>query len=84
MNPHGLKNVGERLTDSIRQHADVVRAHDAVHPDRNACGGVGGCAIMRAEHNAEEEVTDALDYAARKNVTLTVTATNRTRTEEAP
>lgn len=54
------------LTDYIRQHADVVRGHDAVHADRMECGGFGGCALMRAEHDAEEEITEALKRAARR------------------
>lgn len=56
----------ENLTEHIRQHADVVRAHDTVHPDRSACGGVGRCLLMRAEHDAREEITYALERAARR------------------
>lgn len=66
------QNVADRVTDAIRQHADVVRGHDAVHPDRDVCGGVGGCALMRAEHDAEVEVTDCLDHAARRGLRLSV------------
>lgn len=64
----------ENLTDEIRQHADVVRGHDAVHPSRDACGGVGRCALMRAEHKAEQQVIDTLERAARRGLRLTVEA----------
>lgn len=77
MNHHGLKNTQENVADRIRQHADVVRGHDAVHPDRNDCGGFGGCALMRAEHDAEQEITDALVHTARAGVVLEITAVNR-------
>jgi len=58
--------LAEYVLDSIRQHADVVRGHDAVHPDRNDCGGVGGCALMRAEHDAEVAIIAALVDRARQ------------------
>lgn len=54
-----------RLADAIRQHADVVRGHDAVHPDRADCGGVGSCGLMRAEHEAEVEIINMLVRSAR-------------------
>lgn len=67
-------HTSERLTDAIRQRTDVVRGHDAVHPNRNDCGGIGGCALMRAEHDAEEEVNDILDRCARGGYTVTAEA----------
>lgn len=71
---HPSVRAAENATGVIRQHADVVRGHDAVHPDRNECGGVGGCLLMRAEHDAETAVTDSLIYAARHGYAYTVTA----------
>lgn len=62
----------ENLTERIRQHADIVRGHDAVHPDRNECGGVGGCGLLRAEADAEEQVIEALVHAAREAKRLVV------------
>lgn len=35
--------------------------HDLAHPDRNDCGGVGGCPMMRRAHMLSEEMIDALD-----------------------
>lgn len=61
-----MSKLSEMTLDAIRRHADVVRGHDAVHPDRNDCGGVGGCNLMRAEHDAEVEVIGRLVETARK------------------
>lgn len=63
-------HTAENLAEDFRQYADVVRGHDAVHPDRNDCGGVGGCALMRAEHDAQEAITDRLEHAARRGKLL--------------
>jgi len=46
-------------------YAEIVVAHDAIHPNRDVCGGVGGCALMMAEHEASETVRDYLDSLAR-------------------
>jgi hypothetical protein len=46
-------------------YVEVVMAHDAIHPDRNVCGGVGGCVLMMAEHEASEKVRGFLDSLAR-------------------
>lgn len=58
--------MNEILSEAIRQHADLVVGHDAVHPDRSDCGGVGNCALMRAEHWAEVEIIDRLVEVARR------------------
>jgi galactokinase len=49
---------------AVQAYVEVVMAHDAVHPDRNVCGGVGGCVLMMAEHEASEKVRDFLDSLA--------------------
>lgn len=67
-----MDHIYENLTDVIRQRADVVVGHDAIHPDRSACGGIGNCALMRAEHDAEQNVNNLLDYAARKSYRIVV------------
>lgn len=69
-------NLVAGLQDAIRQHADVVVAHDHVHADRGTCGGLGACALMRAEHDAEEEITDRIRLCARGKVGLTVVVTS--------
>lgn len=35
--------------------------HDRIHPNRGDCGGVGGCTMMRAAHDIEVEMMDALE-----------------------
>lgn len=68
-------NVVLNTQEAIRQHADVVRGHDAVHPDRDACGGVGGCGLMRAECDAEQEVVRLLEVVARTGRALQLSST---------
>ena len=46
-------------------YTEIVVAHDAIHPNRDVCGGVGGCALMMSEHEASETVRDFLDSLAR-------------------
>jgi hypothetical protein len=31
----------------------LEREHDEVHPDRDQCGGVGGCSLMARAHDLE-------------------------------
>lgn len=63
----------DNLNAEIRRHRDVVLGHDAVHPDRSACGGVGRCALMMTEHEMEQAVVTQLEYAAREGLVLGVT-----------
>lgn len=61
------------LNDQLRQWQDVLRAHDHVHPDRDECGGVGGCALMMAEHTLfAEQVCDRLERLTRRGTDLAV------------
>lgn len=47
--------------DAIAARWSVIeREHDAQHPDRNDCGGVGGCTMMRAAVDLEHQMIDAL------------------------
>jgi len=54
----------ESTSLAVLDYVEIVMAHDAVHPDRNVCGGVGGCVLMMAEHAASEKVRDFLDSLA--------------------
>lgn len=58
-------NATERLQFEIEQHANLVQAHDTVHPDRGDCGGVGGCRLLMAEHDSEVDVIGSLTRLAR-------------------
>lgn len=46
--------------------AALEREHDVVHPDRDACGGVGGCVMMRRAHDLKTEMTDELEKWRKK------------------
>lgn len=41
--------------------ANLENEHDRIHPERNQCGGVGGCTIMAAAVDLEREMLLALD-----------------------
>lgn len=75
-----IENFSINLTDTLRQHINLVRGHDAVHPDRADCGGLGSCALMRAEHDSEEEVISFLESCAKYGYALTVTASRKGET----
>jgi len=55
----------ENASLAVLDYIEVVMAHDAIHPNRNVCGGVGGCVLTMAEHEASEKVRDFLDSLAR-------------------
>ena len=44
----------------------IENAHDREHPDRNQCGGVGGCTMMRAAVDLEHTMLDALEKWRRR------------------
>jgi hypothetical protein len=35
--------------------------HDQLHPDRDECGGVGGCSLMAAAYDLRTQMRDALE-----------------------
>lgn len=48
--------------DRVAQRWAVLEdEHDKQHPDRNECGGYGGCPMMRAAHDLETQMADALE-----------------------
>jgi len=55
----------ENASLAVLDYIETLVAHDAIHPDRNVCGGVGGCTLMMAEHETSEKVRDFLDSLAR-------------------
>jgi hypothetical protein len=63
-----LANTNAALTDLH----NVIVGHDAVHLDRNDCGGVGGCALMRAEVDAERTLLEALEALARHGIRVAI------------
>lgn len=63
MSAYGAKF--DALTETWRV---VEGEHDKQHPDRDECGGVGGCAMMRAAVDLERAMIDQLEIW-RKRVT---------------
>ena len=63
--------IHENASDLLRQYRDVLRGHDHVHPDRNACGGIGRCALLRAESDLTDELLELIRTASRVS-TVTV------------
>ena len=53
-------NIAANLTSDLHALADLVRAHDTLHPDRDLCGGVGRCLMMRTEVDAETSLLPRL------------------------
>ena len=52
------KNLIENAENRILNYLEFIEAHDAVHPDRNVCGGVGGCRLLHGEVRVGEELFD--------------------------
>jgi hypothetical protein len=48
----------DRLAD---RWAALEREHDLVQPDRDECGGVGRCEMMRRAHDLQTEMMDELE-----------------------
>lgn len=55
----------ENMARAIRDWENVLQGHDAVHPDRNVCGGVGRCALMNLEYDSRTKVMDMLEAQVR-------------------
>lgn len=51
---------GREFDQLANRWAALENEHDRVHPDRNECGGVGGCSMMFAAVGLEHEMVDAL------------------------
>jgi hypothetical protein len=51
---------GHIFDDLARRWAVVENEHDRHHPERDRCGGVGGCSMMFAANQLESEMVDAL------------------------
>ena len=49
-------NIVQNLEAELNTLLDLYRAHDSVHPDKDVCGGVGGCLMMRTEGEQEQEI----------------------------
>lgn len=47
--------------------ACIENEHDQLHPDRNECGGVGGCSMMFVAVGLAQEMIDALGEWRRRD-----------------
>lgn len=55
-----VSRYGMRFDGLAERWANLEREHDAIHPDRNDCGGVGGCSMMLAAYEIRSEMIEAL------------------------
>ena len=53
---------------------DLYQAHDKQHPDKDECGGVGRCLMMRTEVEAEQGLERMLRQMASEDIRLQVSA----------
>ena len=51
---------GEHFDRVVHRWAVIENQHDRQHPDRNECGGVGGCSMMAAAVDLEREMIATL------------------------
>lgn len=66
-------NLVANFEDELNQYLDLVEAHSKLHPDRDQCGGIGACLMMRTEVDQENELTETyLRQLADSGVRLTV------------
>jgi hypothetical protein len=52
---------GRRFDQLAEQWRVIENAHDREHPDRDECGGVGGCSMMFTAVRIEQEMIEALE-----------------------
>lgn len=57
-------NVIQNYEHELNTLLDLYRAHDTVHPDKDECGGVGGCLMMRTEVVQQHQLEDYLHQIA--------------------
>jgi hypothetical protein len=53
---------GNRFDQLAQRWAILENEHDREHPDRNQCGGVGSCTMMRAAHTLETDLVELLTH----------------------
>ena len=70
---NGARGMEHVLQKAVNDLINVHLAHDAVHPDRDECGGIGGCALMKCEHHQEQEVIEEIVETGRAGYLVSVT-----------
>lgn len=56
-----MSGYGAEFDRLAHRWAIIENEHDREHPDRNECGGVGGCTMMRVAHDLETRMMDVLE-----------------------
>lgn len=51
-------NLVLNFEEEPNQYLTMLRAHDSIHPEREECGGVGGCRLLFNEATQEQELTE--------------------------
>jgi hypothetical protein len=59
--PTTTSTYGYDVDALITRWAHLENEHDRHHPDRDECGGVGGCSMMFAAVRLEHEIIEALE-----------------------
>jgi hypothetical protein len=55
-----VTSYGREFDDLAQRWAVLEIEHDKQHPDRNECGGVGGCSMMFAAVRLQQDMIEAL------------------------
>lgn len=56
-----MSEYGAAFDRSALTWSVIEGQHDKMHPDRNECGGVGGCSMMAAAVDLEHNMIIALN-----------------------
>lgn len=57
-------NIVQNYEADLNSLLDLYVAHDHLHPDKNECGGVGRCLMMRTEVQTEQQLEELLHKIA--------------------
>lgn len=58
--PAGTSRYGSEFDRLVSSWQSIEDEHDQIHPDRDQCGGVGGCPMMFAAVGLETRMIDQL------------------------
>lgn len=64
-----MSEYGRKFDQLANRWAAFEFEHDQVHPDRDQCGGVGGCPMMRQAHDLETKMMEEMETWRSKKIT---------------